>query len=98
MKSLPFRPTQCHCVQEKIELSTETMGQALALFVDQRLTRCSQEHFHLTYEEAMAREGDDLESLKKAIFSAVLNEMLIEVIAERVLRAQDALSAAPPPV
>lgn len=76
---------------EVIELGRmpdETIQGLVQVFVTSKLTRCSQEQFEVSLENAISKGLDKNVAYEQALHAAVLNEVILEAIVEQLLEEE----------
>lgn len=80
MSTLPLRPETFACASISLDLEDDVLKSLCSFFVNERLTSCSSERFHLSYEQYASEGLSEIDALAKACLDAVLNEKIVECI------------------
>ena len=86
---LPFRPAEFCCAEIQTDLDADVLLRLGSLFAQTRLTRCSNERFHLSYQQACAAGQAPLDALKTALYEACVNEMVLEALGSALDKAEE---------
>ena len=93
---MPFRPPEFTCAEIQADLDADVLLRLGSLFARTRLTRCSNERFHLSYEQASASGQTPLDALKNALYEACVNEMVLEALGSALDRDEQPAQAGQP--